>query len=203
MLEQAVAKVRMMASASPVDFVSGDVHHMPFDDNSFDAVVDTFSLCVYEDPVQALKEMSRVLRPGAHRCATVDFMGLHLCVCRHACFPRCFVFVAQVCFATAPRIIVPSTELLCLNIGAARICLLMMIIATGGKLFLLEHSRSDFPPLAAYQDLTASTVANMGKGCFWNQNLPVLLKAAGLYPIYKEHHLGGTISVITAVGTTM
>jgi methyltransferase OMS1 len=37
---------------------------LPFDDRSFDTVVDTFGLCSYEDPVEGLKEMSRVLKPG-------------------------------------------------------------------------------------------------------------------------------------------
>nr|CCC92299.1 conserved hypothetical protein [Trypanosoma congolense IL3000] len=39
---------------------------MPFMDNSFDTVVDMFGLCSYDDPVRALREMSRVCKPGGH-----------------------------------------------------------------------------------------------------------------------------------------
>ena len=37
---------------------------LDFESNSFDTVVDTFGLCSFEDPVEGLKEMSRVLKPG-------------------------------------------------------------------------------------------------------------------------------------------
>ncbi|EPY22102.1 hypothetical protein STCU_08346 [Strigomonas culicis] len=37
---------------------------LPFADNSFDTVVDMFGLCSYDDPVRALRELSRVCRPG-------------------------------------------------------------------------------------------------------------------------------------------
>ncbi|KAF9091549.1 hypothetical protein BGX29_004644 [Mortierella sp. GBA35] len=37
---------------------------IPYPDESFDTVVDTFGLCSFEDPVQVLREMKRVLRPG-------------------------------------------------------------------------------------------------------------------------------------------
>ena len=69
-------------------------------------------------------------------------------------------------------------------------------------MLLLEHARSNNAALAAYQDFTSSAVASMGKGCMWNQQLPVLLKESGLYVINEEHHLAGTISLIEAICTT-
>ena len=62
----------------------GDVEALPFEDNAFDCVVSTFSVCVFRDPARALQEMARVVKPS-------------------------------------------------------------------GRVLLLEHSRSYFPPLAIYQ----------------------------------------------------
>ena len=47
-----------------LSFVLADASRLPFPDASFDCVVDTFSLCVMEDPLAALREVRRVLRPG-------------------------------------------------------------------------------------------------------------------------------------------
>ena len=42
---------------------AGNVESLPFSDNSFDCVVDTFSMCVFPNPLQALRELTRVLSP--------------------------------------------------------------------------------------------------------------------------------------------
>lgn len=41
----------------------GDAAHLPFDDNTFDTIVDTFSLCVFSNPLGVLRELQRVLKP--------------------------------------------------------------------------------------------------------------------------------------------
>ncbi|KAF9899778.1 hypothetical protein EC991_008331 [Linnemannia zychae] len=64
------------SSGSPATAAAGDVVEteilfktmnaaaIPYPDQSFDTVIDTFGLCSFEDPVQVLKEMKRVLKPG-------------------------------------------------------------------------------------------------------------------------------------------
>ncbi|KAH9581966.1 hypothetical protein LSM04_001798 [Trypanosoma melophagium] len=39
---------------------------LPFADNSFDTVIDMFGLCSFDDPVRALREMSRVCKPSGN-----------------------------------------------------------------------------------------------------------------------------------------
>lgn len=48
-----------------LDFRHGDVAHMPFDDNTFDFVVCQAAFKNFPDPVGALDEIRRVMRPGA------------------------------------------------------------------------------------------------------------------------------------------
>ncbi len=43
-----------------------DAQHLAFRDGSFDIVVSTLGTCTFPDPVQALREMRRVCRPGGH-----------------------------------------------------------------------------------------------------------------------------------------
>mmetsp|Transcript_18277 Transcript_18277/g.31267 ORF Transcript_18277/g.31267 Transcript_18277/m.31267 type:complete len:107 (+) Transcript_18277:152-472(+) len=46
--------------------MQADCHKLPFKDDKFDTVVDTFGLESCYDPEMALKEMKRVCRPGGH-----------------------------------------------------------------------------------------------------------------------------------------
>jgi len=54
--------------------IVGDVHNMPFDDNSIDAIVCLAVLEHVENPIQAYKEMHRVLKPGGHAFIYVPFL---------------------------------------------------------------------------------------------------------------------------------
>lgn len=51
---------------APVEFVKADAYKLPFDDESFDHVWCAQSLISLSDPVAALKEMRRVVRPGGY-----------------------------------------------------------------------------------------------------------------------------------------
>ena len=69
-------------SLRKVRFAVADAEALPFPDNSFDCVVDTFSLCVFANPEAALKEVARVLKPDGKallvehtRSRTVPLLG--------------------------------------------------------------------------------------------------------------------------------
>jgi len=47
-----------------VVFETGDMVHLPFDDNSFDVVFSTYSLCPLYDPKKGALELFRVTKPG-------------------------------------------------------------------------------------------------------------------------------------------
>mmetsp|Transcript_6803 Transcript_6803/g.18272 ORF Transcript_6803/g.18272 Transcript_6803/m.18272 type:complete len:151 (+) Transcript_6803:539-991(+) len=133
MLSQASARIASdpQLKDARISLQQADATQLPLASASFDCVVDTFSLCVIPEPLAALREMARMLKPG-------------------------------------------------------------------GRLLLLEHARSDNPILGAYQDVSASAVAATAKGCVWNQDVPALLKAAGLQPIKLERYTAGTIMMVEA-----
>lgn len=54
---------RIAASAIDVDFHHLDAEHLPFEDQSFDTVVSTLTLCSIPDAAHALREIRRVLKP--------------------------------------------------------------------------------------------------------------------------------------------
>lgn len=47
-----------------IDFHSGDVENLPFDDGSFDFLIERHVIWTLPDPARALAEWARVLRPG-------------------------------------------------------------------------------------------------------------------------------------------
>ena len=59
-----MAKEKARGVALPVEFLGHSGEEIPLDDGSVDTVVTTWTLCSIPDPVKALKEMKRVLRPG-------------------------------------------------------------------------------------------------------------------------------------------
>ena len=54
----------MANSRIPVSLVRASAQHGPFADAAFDAVVMTWTLCSIANPIAALIEMRRVLKPG-------------------------------------------------------------------------------------------------------------------------------------------
>lgn len=96
------AKRRSEGLGGSIELIQADATALPLEDASFDTVLDSFSLCTFNAPLSALREMRRVVRPG-------------------------------------------------------------------GRVLLLEHSRSDNGILASYQQLTAETVRRTARGCDWSQ----------------------------------
>ncbi len=61
MMSRAGTRARDMSLK--VDLQLMDAQHLAFENDVFDYVVDTFVLCSVPDPIQALREMKRVLKP--------------------------------------------------------------------------------------------------------------------------------------------
>lgn len=63
MLKKAELMVKQAPSNALVKLAVGDAHHLEFADNSFDTVIMCLVLCTIPNPLQALKEAYRVLKP--------------------------------------------------------------------------------------------------------------------------------------------
>jgi SAM-dependent methyltransferase len=59
-----LAGARLDATPVPVRRAGLDGQSLPFPDDTFDAALSTFTLCTIPDPLAALAEVHRVLRPG-------------------------------------------------------------------------------------------------------------------------------------------
>jgi ubiquinone/menaquinone biosynthesis C-methylase UbiE len=60
-----LARPRIAASPVHVEFRGLDGQHLPLDDDSVDGALSTFTLCTIPDASLALRELHRVMKPGA------------------------------------------------------------------------------------------------------------------------------------------
>lgn len=60
-----LARKRMKSAGLEVELVGLSAERIPLEDAGFDTVLMTYTLCSIPDPVAALKEMRRMLKPGA------------------------------------------------------------------------------------------------------------------------------------------
>ena len=64
MLEAGVRAVEKKSLDGRVQLIQGRAEHLPFPDETFDAVVFTYLLRYVQDPDATIRELSRVLKPG-------------------------------------------------------------------------------------------------------------------------------------------
>jgi demethylmenaquinone methyltransferase/2-methoxy-6-polyprenyl-1,4-benzoquinol methylase len=72
MLARARARFDAGADSGRVELVTGEAESLPFADASFDALTFTYLLRYVDDPPATMRELARVLRPGA-RIASLEF----------------------------------------------------------------------------------------------------------------------------------
>jgi ubiquinone/menaquinone biosynthesis C-methylase UbiE len=66
MVKKARANLARAGLAEDIEVTAANASAMPFDDESFDAVVSTGSIHHWKDPTSCLNEIYRVLKPGGH-----------------------------------------------------------------------------------------------------------------------------------------
>lgn len=64
MLDEARRKAEQAGLVDRMEFVEGDMLELPFEDESFDAVLSTYSVCPLYDPAAGVLELYRVLKRG-------------------------------------------------------------------------------------------------------------------------------------------
>lgn len=64
MLAAAKEKAAREGVRDRIEFHTGDMAELPFEENQFDAVLSTYSLCPLHDPAKGAAELYRVTKPG-------------------------------------------------------------------------------------------------------------------------------------------
>lgn len=59
-----IAKTRASKNQQKITTFVADTEKLPFPDDSFETVVSALSLCTYDNPIRALREMARVCQPS-------------------------------------------------------------------------------------------------------------------------------------------
>jgi demethylmenaquinone methyltransferase / 2-methoxy-6-polyprenyl-1,4-benzoquinol methylase len=72
MLRRGQVRVARNCAANRICLVVGQAERLPFGDNSFDALTFTYLLRYVRDPAATLRELTRVLKPGA-QIASLEF----------------------------------------------------------------------------------------------------------------------------------
>jgi demethylmenaquinone methyltransferase/2-methoxy-6-polyprenyl-1,4-benzoquinol methylase len=72
MLREGRARVRAAGQVSRIALLAGNAEVLPFPDESFDALTFTYLLRYVHDPAATIRELARVLKPGAPM-ASLDF----------------------------------------------------------------------------------------------------------------------------------
>ncbi len=62
MINKAIEKSKMLHQSN--NFILMNADELNFSDNKFDSVIDTFSMCVYDNPLKVLNEMKRIIKPN-------------------------------------------------------------------------------------------------------------------------------------------
>lgn len=72
MLARAESRLAARGMSERVELVRGEAERLPFADERFDALTATYLLRYVDDPAGVLRELARVMRPGA-RLASLEF----------------------------------------------------------------------------------------------------------------------------------
>ena len=66
--EEMTDKAKQLNSGNTAQFLKGDISSLPFENDSFDAILAINSLEWTEHPLHVMKEIQRIVKPGGNAC---------------------------------------------------------------------------------------------------------------------------------------